>query len=198
MVRRSWPTISDRTARSAEGCSSRSATRSRCGFTLIELVAVMVLIAILSLTVTPALSVLENARNASLANEVERRLGMARAYAMTTGMPAGLELDVNQQMLTLLHIETTGASPTPMPDITGSATSMALLRIETLAPGTSIEDVDLADSGSYDTLWFDFEGSPHLRAANGSFASWLTRDATITISGGHILTIRKTTGLIEQ
>lgn len=189
----------------AHATSSRSGFRSRSdgrspyvAFTLIELVAVMVLVSILSLTVTPLLATMRSSRDSALAREVERRLQLARAHGMTTGRPTGLTLDVAEQALRLVYIAEAGAAPAPLPGASGEAEGHAQESIEAMFPGSALLAIDVGGAGAFDTIWFDYQGVPHLRSETGAFVQNLTEDAHISLAGEHVVTVRHTTGMVER
>lgn len=169
--------------------------RSR-GFTLIELVAVMTLVAILSVAATPVLYTVQRSRETGLLREIDRRLTVARADAMATGLPSGLRVDVAAQSLSLLQISASGAAPTPL--AMPSAESASSGSIAAMFPGAIVTAIDFDDAGAYDTLWFDREGTPHLRTAAGAYAGPIDRDATLAVTGGGVLTVRRLTGMVER
>lgn len=168
------------------------------GYTLIELVAVMSIAAILALTAAPVIGSIDRARRATLARELERRLALARAYAISTGNPAGLRVIVSDQTMELLRIANLGASPSAMPASTGDAATAASSSIAAQFGPAAVQSVTLPAGGSTDTIWFDFTGMPHSRAADGTFVSNWTQDGSIVITGGESLTIRRLTGLVER
>ncbi len=167
------------------------------GFTLIEFIAVIVLVSILSVTISPALRALDNMAHVGLKNEIARKLALARANAMSTGSPTGLRFNTPAQSFDLLYINTTGDPPAALPGPSGADDGSSSLIIASLFPGASLTDADLDDADTYDTLWYDFQGEPHFRAADGTYVSPITRDAVITVSGPNTLTIRMTTGAIQ-
>ena len=174
-----------------------SRARPRGGFSLIELIAVLVIVSIVSISIAPAIGSMGRMSDAGLRDEVARRFALARAYAMSTGRPAGLEVDAASGQLNLVYIPTSGANPLPIPGPTGAADPSASLAIESIFPGTAITDADLDGANAHDTLWFDYEGTPHLRTSAGAFVQSLAQDATVTTAGGSSVTVRRVTGAIQ-
>jgi prepilin-type N-terminal cleavage/methylation domain-containing protein len=74
----------------------RTSTHSSAGFTLVELVAVLTLIGILSVTVIPAIEVIGKAHQAGMTLEIRRQLGLVRDRAVATGEPSALNFDLPQ------------------------------------------------------------------------------------------------------
>ncbi len=176
--------------------TQRAEPRGRCAFTLIEMVAVIVLLGVLAATATPVLANMQRGREAALAREAERRVELAAATALSTTFPTGVQFSIVNQTMTLLEITASGAAPTTITPTAGA--KFPDMSVSTIFPGTSITTVDLADSGSPETIWFDYDGSPQTRNVDGTNPVALTRDAVITFKGGHTLTIRQITGLIER
>lgn len=170
---------------------ARAIGTGRGGFTIVELVAVIVLIALAGITAAPVLETVERSRRAGLRDEITRRLLIARAHAMTTGLPSGVRFDLGGQTACGMEVLEAGAAPTLM-RLEGHARA-----VDSLFPGVRITDVLLDPGGTHDTLWFSHEGVPHYRGADGAFLSGLAQDATITLTGGNVVTVRMETGLIE-
>ncbi len=171
----------------------------RGGFTLVELIAVVVVLAAVSISAAPALVSLSGIRDASLGRELGRRVNLARAVAGASGRPTGVRFDAAAQSMMLVQVATAGAPPTPLPGITGSVDggSAGADSVSSLFPGSSIVSVSLDPAGAHDTLWFSYMGVPHLRDGTGAPAGDLVQDAVIGVSGGHTLTVRMVTGLVE-
>ena len=165
-------------------------------FTLIELVAVIAVLGVLAATAAPALANMQRGREIALAREAQRRVELAAATALSTALPTGVQFDTTAQTMTLLEITASGAAPSIVSPTAG--TRFPELPVGTVFPGTSITTVDLADAGTPNTIWFDFEAMPHIRNADGTNPVSLVRDAVITFAGGDTLIIRQTTGLIER
>lgn len=168
-------------------------------FTLVELVAVMTILAVLSLAAIPSLGTLSATRRAALGNELERRLLLARSWAATTGQPAALRIDLSAQRLEMLRIQNDGDAPTPLPSSTGATDSDSTLQIGSAFAGASVLSVSLTPSTDADTaLWFSHNGTPQVRRSNGKLLSDLTSDALISLSGGATVTVRRLTGVVEK
>ena len=176
--------------------TERAARRGRHAFTLIELIAVIVVLGILAGTAAPVLANMQRGREAALAREAERRVELAAATALATTLPTGIEFSMANQTMRFVEITSSGAAPTVVAP-TGGATVQSQ-PVSSLFPGTAIETVDLANAGAPETIWFDYEGTPHTRDVDGTNPAPLSRDAVVTFTGGHAVTIRHITGLIER
>lgn len=170
---------------------------ARRAFTLAELVGVMILLSVLGAAAIPAFRTVERTREHALAREVQRRLSLARSWAASTGAPAGVTLDPAAGTITLMRIVNAGDSPTILPTSTGDAG--APWRIAADFPSAAILSVEHGDGASgAGTIWFDADGKPHLRDADGDYIADFTQDAVVTVSGPADITVRRLTGLIER
>lgn len=164
-------------------------------FTLVELMTVVVIVGILAATAIPAFGTLSSSRRAAAGKEVARLLLVARSCALASGRPTGLKFDAGSA-LTLVNIPTTGAAPTAMVDPMGQPE--ATVALPGLFDGVNVLSVVLGDSTSGNvTLWFAYDGTPQTRTSGGVLGSTWASDATITLTGGGTLTVRRGSGLIE-
>lgn len=169
----------------------------RRGFTLVELVAVMVILGVLSIAAAPTLTRISSAGDGAFVREIERRLVLARATAMATGRPCGVRVDAAAGSLSMLWIQNAGGAPAPMPGATGPSGKDVGLAAE--FPGASIALFVNGDGGAtYDTVWFGYDGAPQLRAGDGTLVGDFTQDAVITTGGGAVVTVRRLTGSVER
>lgn len=171
-------------------------TRRRA-FSLVELVAVMSILGVLSLAAIPAMGTLETTRRRAAGTEIERRLLLARAWATSTGQPAGLRVNTAAGTLELLRIATSGAAPTAIPGPTGQPDANATLLLSQVFPGVAISSISVTPSGD-SAVWFDYDGEPQSRTPAGTLVGDLTADATIAITSGPTVTIKRLTGLVQQ
>lgn len=177
-------------------------SRGRCdhrggaGFTLAETIAVLVIAGILAVVSAPAFAGLLRMRHAGLASEVERRLSLARAHSVAASYPVGVRFNIADQTVTTMALPDSTAAPTEMSaTVGGSPTTL----ISEIAPGASVTSVAINGGGVYSTIWFDYKSVPHVRdESTGAFVSNFTEDAMISLSGGHSITVRRLTGLIER
>lgn len=170
---------------------------TRRAFSLIELVAVMSILGVLSLAAIPALGTLDTSRRRAAANEIERRLMLARAWATSTGQPAGLRVNTSTATLELLRIASTGAAPSALPGPNGEADAGSTLLLTQLVPGVSISSISVSPSGD-SAVWFDYDGEPQSRTSAGELVGDLDADAAIVVASGPTVTVKRLTGLIRQ
>jgi prepilin-type N-terminal cleavage/methylation domain-containing protein len=163
----------------------------RHAFTLVELIAVMVVGAIIAATAIPVIGRLDESRAAALTDDVARLAADARARALRTGRPTALRFDLRSSLVERLWLPAEGDAPAPFAEP---------LAIISRYPGVDVSAIDLTE-GDADTLWFAPDGPPHLRTDSGVFERYLTESASITIEGaGQTFTIRvlPTTGAIQR
>jgi len=158
------------------------------GFTLIELIAVMVIIAILAAAAVPTMSSLDSSRAAAAARQLLADVTFARQRAVATGTPSWVVFETDAQSWSVLAED---------PDNPGRASATVLddpvdgrPYTQTLAAQRFV-NVQLltAEFDGSDQVGFDWLGRP-LNQAETELAA----DGTATISGGFTLTVHKMTG----
>ena len=170
---------------------------ARRGFSLTELIAVMVILSVLAITAAPAVRSVTSAREGALTREVVRQLELARAYATATGEPAGVVFNDGAGAFLMRRIAAGGGSPVAVPDPTGGVYEDLLLAQR--YPASSVTAFVTGDGDpERRAVWFSYEGVPEVRDDNGVFVTSFTQDAVITTTGGHEVTVRRTTGSIER
>lgn len=169
---------------------------ARRAYTLVELLGVLSIAGVVALTAAPAVDRLARARHGALKTEVTRMLALARAHAIATGQPTGLSIDPAADTLALVRIDAPGAAPSALPGATGA--DGVVFDINARLPGADLITVTGGDGATgAQTLWFGYAGAPERRSPAGARLSGWSQDAAITLSGGHTITIRRTTGAME-
>jgi prepilin-type N-terminal cleavage/methylation domain-containing protein len=170
--------------------------RRRRGFSLIELIAVIVILSALAVSAAPAIRSVGTAREGSMSRHLVRLVGIARAHASATGQPTGLIYDSGAGSFLLRRIATDSAAPTPVPNPLGVSYPDLILAVE--YPAVTVTGFTTGDGDPlHSAIWFSFDGTPEIRDAAGVLVSSFTQDAVITTSGAKAVTIRMTTGTIE-
>ncbi len=141
---------------------------------------VVLVIGIISATAMPALSQMTGMRRAAAGDEVERRLVWARSRAMGTGEPTGVRFDAAGDSLATLRIPSAGGVGQPVPGPGGS--NIETVRLPSMFRG--VEITSLTGAPASGEVWFDFDGQPHERAADGGLVGPLSADVTVTLTGG--------------
>lgn len=167
--------------------------RHRCGFSLVELVAVLVMAAILAAVAVPAMGELGGSRAREAARLLARDLTYARELAMARGLTVWVSVNAGTETYTLLA-ETPGSpgrsGATTLTDPATGATFVRTLGAGEFA-GVEITSAGI-DGGS--EIGFDWMGRPK----NQSGAS-LGAVATILLSGpsGNGVSIQPETGFVR-
>lgn len=175
----------------------RKQHQQRRGFTILEMGVVVVVIGIVSVTVVPAFNSLTGTRQAAAAEEVERRLVMARSLAVSEGHPVGVRIDPAADTVQFWTIASFGATPAVMTMFDGQADP--LVKLSTTYPGADVTSVvNGAGVSGAATLWFGYDGTPELRSAAGALTGSWTADAVVTAAGGSVVTVRKATGMVQR
>lgn len=176
----------------------RSANAARRAYTLLELSIVVTIVALLSISAIPALSSVNAARQAAGAQHVERLLLTARAQALASGRPWGVEIDWSGQRVRLVYIPTRGAAPTPAPATGLQANDWTVL--PTAYPGSALNGVTYCDGTGNQSgvIWFDADAVPGVRDASGARSGTPTTDAELDFAGGLAVHVREVTGAIER
>ncbi|USN98753.1 MAG: prepilin-type N-terminal cleavage/methylation domain-containing protein [Phycisphaeraceae bacterium] len=169
----------------------------RGGYTLIELVIVVVIIGILAVSVIPAFGTVDAARRTAAADEITRLLVLTRAEATATGDAAGVAVSAGESSIVPLRVNEAGTSTEPIPGPTGEGRPALL--IGAAFPGVLITSVTLGDGSAADgTIWFGHDGTPRLRDVNLVDVGPATTDSVIEVTGGERVRVRRLSGAIER
>ncbi len=178
-------------------------TGVRRAFSLVELVAVMVIMSVLAAGSVTVLGGVSRMRAGGLADEVGRRLDFARTHAMATGGYTGMQFDLAAQELTLITEPLEGGAVATVEDVTGDmAPTLHANRVFDGAEVTRlVQGIDDPDARA---IWFDPDGMPRAGNAVGAFklaGGVFTRDATVSVEAGgeaFEVRVRMVSGLVER
>lgn len=170
---------------------------SRAGFTIVELVAVIVIASILAASVTPAVSRLATMRESAGAWEIRRLLAFARERAVASGVPVGVRFSETDQTIELVTIST-GGSVVALTDVLGRPEPLLPFeaRFSSVFTADSVIAPTPADEDQA-TLWFDHTGTPHARTGQGVHAGSLDQDVQFTVGDAGPITAVGISGLVE-
>lgn len=170
-------------------CRIKRPTRSARGFTLVELLAVAVIIGLLGAVTIPALSGLGQTRSAAAAERMARDLTFARERSTALALTTWVVFSVGGQSYSVLAENPSSPGRAGAAVINDPATQQSF--VQTLnrndAVGVALTAVDLAGLSE---VGFDRLGRP--MRTNGT--AWTT-EGTITLSGGWTVRIAPRTGL---
>lgn len=178
----------------------KSTMQGRAGaraFSLLEITVVIVVMGVLSAMVVPALRTMDEARAGAAAEEIERRLVMARTNAIAMGRPVGLRIDPVAATLQQWDIKSSGAAPTVA--MTGMGQADEVFNVAARYPGVRVTSlVGGNNTSGVQTIWFAYDGTPHLRTSGGTHAGVWTSDAVVTVTGGLTVRVRRGTGAVQR
>jgi len=159
------------------------------GFSLIELIAVLVIAAIMAGIAVPTLSTLASTRSAAAAKLIARDLTYARERAMTTGARTWVVFNTGTNSYSVLQEPTGNPGRSNAVSINDPSTQKAL--VQTLGSaqfsGVSINAVAFDSAAE---VGFDWLGKP----LNTTQAS-LTANGTVTLTGSKTVTVQAGSGL---
>lgn len=166
-------------------------------FTIIELVAVVVIASILAAAVVPAVARLGSMREAAGAWEIRRQLTYARERAIASGTPVGVRFSLADQTIELRSLSPAGGVVT-LNDALGRP-EQTLAFAERFSSTFDAEPVTLQSPAGQDraTLWFGHNGQPHGRTVPGAQAGAISDDLRITVGRDRVVTVRAISGLVE-
>ncbi len=164
------------------------------GFTLLELVAVMVIVGILAGAAVVTLSTTTGNRSKMAADQLLRDLTFARQRAVATGTPSWVQFDTAADTWTVLAEDpvSVGTSWTDATTLTDPATGQPFVQSLGVAPFIGVDLLTVGFDGN-DKVKFDWLGQP---LTYGTTETALGADGTVTLSGGHTVTVEAETGHI--
>lgn len=163
-------------------------TRWGGGFTLPEMIVVMIITAILAVTAAPSILNLGTSRCSAAARQLVRDLTFARQRSIATGTRHWIVFNTSTQTWSILAENPASpgrAGATALTDLaTGSAFAQRLNFDAFL--GVSMTSVNI---GSGSEVGFDWRGKP-LNSSEADLAS----DGTVSLTGSSTVTINANTG----
>jgi prepilin-type N-terminal cleavage/methylation domain-containing protein len=180
--------------RHANSPSGRSRRRPRAaGFTLIELIVVMVVVAVTAMAAIPAMTNVGSTRRLAAARQVMRDLSYARERALSTGTRTWVVFAVGANTYTVLQENPASpgrAGAAAMTDPNGSGRTY----VQRLNTG-EFAGVTLA-SANFDNgneVGFDWCAKP-LNSTQAPLAA----AGVVTLTGGTTVTVQPATGLVTM
>lgn len=167
-----------------------SRDRAPAGFTAIELVAVLVVVAALAAMTVPALASLGTSRAAAAARQVQRDLGYSRQRAVATGTRTWVVFEPSAERYSVL------AESQSMPG-RASATVLA----DPASGRDFVQELSTGALAATGIVSASFDGAPEIGfdwigAPLNSAESPLAGVGTVALSGGWTVSVAPTTGLV--
>ena len=156
-------------------------------FTLVEVVAVVVILGILAVATLPALGRMNDARIDAAADAIESEAIYARSVAMATGRPAGLAIDISEQLVTTVVLH---AFDGVIPARGATGLERDPIEINVLFRGAEIEHFVAPDGGAGSgVVWFSHTGTPQTRDRDGLFIADAAHDSEIVMNNGNTIVV---------
>jgi prepilin-type N-terminal cleavage/methylation domain-containing protein len=159
------------------------------GFSLIELIAVLVIAAIMAGIAVPTLSTLASTRAAAAAKLIARDLTYARERAMTTGSRTWVVFNTGSNSYSVLQEPAGTPGRVNAVSINDPSTQKAWVQTLGTAQFSGVS-ITAASFDSAAEIGFDWLGKP-LNSAQASLAA----NGTVTLTGSQTVTVQAGSGL---
>ena len=160
------------------------------GFSLIELIAVMVIVGILAAVAAPVLSAATGARAAMAAKQLVRDLTFARQRAVATGTRSWVVLDTAADTWSVLAEDPSSPGRINAAVLTDPATSGPFVQSLGVNQFVGVQVVTAAFDGNVE-IGFDWLGRP-LNQTEAALAA----QGSVTLSGSHVITVEVESGFV--
>lgn len=170
-------------------------SRTRSGFTLIELMMVVVIMGIISTTVLPAMGNVRAMREGAARDDLMRFIEVTKGRAVASGMPHGLQINLSDSSLTIVRITDAGTVEVEPDPLTNRDRA---INLSSLYSGVTLTDmINGNGAGGSGTIWFDYESNPHTRSSSGVFLSLNSSIVTVAVSSGEFVVVHPYSGVLE-
>lgn len=168
----------------------------RAGFSLLEAMIVVAIIAILSAVAVPMAASRSEMNEAAASAEVAGMLRTARAIAMATGDVCGVRIDAAGGVVEIVVSESAEHGLAAIESASGEGSGSAHLR--SVYGGIAISSVEgtTRDRGR-EFIWFGHDGVPRRAGATGVVAGVAESDAVIGIGEAARVRVHAFSGAIE-
>lgn len=168
----------------------RAASAARRAFSLLELVAVMVIAGILAISAVPAMNSLADARADTAARDLHRDLSFARQRAVATGTRTWVVFDTAVETWSVLAENPSSPGRAGAAAITDPATGSAMTKRLGINAYGGVSVLSAAFDGAAE-VGFDWLGQPL-----NSTESALAAPGSVQLTGGRIVSVVPGTGLV--
>ncbi len=160
--------------------------------TLIEVLVVVVIMSVLAVTAAPAISTAQDVTRAAAVREVRRLVEFARAHAIASGSATGVVVNTSNETVTLRMI--VAGAPEPITD--GLGGEMQAIDLAGMFGGADLASVGGGIAGG-ESLWFDFDGTPHRRDSLGQFLGVIESEVVYTFGDGGTVRVSPVGGMVK-
>lgn len=172
----------------------------RHGFTLLEMLVVVLIMGLLAAVAVPSFGVVEEIRQEQAAESLAGTLRRARAEAVATGYAHRVSVDLGSDTVAVDFDD--GSSITTALDALGREPSQAEatpgnLAAAAMATGGTTGDGTVVGAAGVWRVWFDFKGVPHDAGVSGALDIESVDDAVLNFVGGGSVTVYALSGLVE-
>ena len=167
----------------------------RAGFSLLELIAVMLILSAISAVAVPMITSLTGLQTHSARATLFAALAFSQANAGATGTPTGVRIDLAGQTYRFLQVQDPGPGVEPLLDPLGAPSASSRVSRASRAIVDRVEGKDL--STTEPTVWFGYLGSPERRDADGALISPAADVTRIVLEQGDPILVHPITGVIE-
>lgn len=161
--------------------------RGEGGFTLVELIAIVVIVSILAGVAVPAMTNLDDSRGAAAGKQLLKDLTFARQRAVATGHRCWVVFDAPGDAWSILAEDPQNPGRSSAASVTDLATGRAYdISLAQDFTGVTISSADF-DGG--DEIGFDWLGRPFVNDSTE-----LAADGSLTLNTGHVVRVAARTG----
>lgn len=165
--------------------------RARGAFTLIELIAVMILVGTLAVAAAVSFASIPTSRQALAARRIEADLSFARERAMATGLSHWVVFNTGSSSYSLLAEDPQNPGRAGALAVTDPATGASFVQRLNFNEFAGVTLVSVSADAAAE-IGFNWKGEP-LNAANTALAA----NATVTVSGTHQVITQMSTGMVS-